>query len=33
MATHGRHGVAALLRGSETPRVPGHCSIPVLVVR
>jgi nucleotide-binding universal stress UspA family protein len=33
MASHGRHGLAALLRGSETPRVLGHCSIPVLVVR
>ena len=33
MASHGRHGVAALLRGSETPKVLGHCSVPVLVVR
>ena len=33
MASHGRHGLAALVRGSETPRVLGHCSIPVLVVR
>jgi nucleotide-binding universal stress UspA family protein len=33
MASHGRHGLAALLRGSETPQVLGHCSVPVLVVR
>jgi nucleotide-binding universal stress UspA family protein len=33
MASHGRHGVAALLRGSETPKVLGHCTVPVLVVR
>ena len=33
MASHGRHGLTALLRGSETPQVPGHCSVPVLVVR
>jgi nucleotide-binding universal stress UspA family protein len=33
MASHGRHGVAALLRGSETPKVLGHCAVPVLVVR
>ncbi len=33
MGSHGRHGLAALLRGSETPRVLGHCSVPVLVVR
>jgi nucleotide-binding universal stress UspA family protein len=33
MASHGRHGLAALLRGSETPKVLGHCSVPVLVVR
>jgi nucleotide-binding universal stress UspA family protein len=32
MASHGRHGVTALLRGSETPQVLGHCSVPVLVV-
>jgi nucleotide-binding universal stress UspA family protein len=33
MGSHGRHGLAALLRGSETPRVLGHSSVPVLVVR
>jgi nucleotide-binding universal stress UspA family protein len=33
MASHGRHGVAALLRGSETPKVLSHCAVPVLVVR
>jgi nucleotide-binding universal stress UspA family protein len=33
MGSHGRHGLAALLRGSETPQVLGHCSVPVLVVR
>jgi nucleotide-binding universal stress UspA family protein len=33
MASHGRHGVAALVRGSETPKVLGHCTVPVLVVR
>jgi nucleotide-binding universal stress UspA family protein len=32
MASHGRHGLAALLRGSETPKVLTHCAIPVLVV-
>jgi len=32
MASHGRHGVAALLWGSETPKVLGHCAVPVLVV-
>jgi nucleotide-binding universal stress UspA family protein len=33
MASHGRHGLAALLRGSETPKVLTHCAVPVLVVR
>jgi nucleotide-binding universal stress UspA family protein len=33
MASHGRHGVAARLLGSETQRVLTHCDIPVLVVR
>jgi nucleotide-binding universal stress UspA family protein len=33
MASHGRHGMAALLRGSEMPQVLGHCAVPVLVVR
>ncbi|WP_029002308.1 universal stress protein [Azohydromonas australica] len=32
MASHGRHGVAALLRGSETPKVLTHSAVPVLVV-
>jgi nucleotide-binding universal stress UspA family protein len=33
MASHGRHGLAAQLLGSETQRVLTHCDIPVLVVR
>jgi nucleotide-binding universal stress UspA family protein len=33
MASHGRHGLAARLLGSETQRVLTHCDIPVLVVR
>jgi nucleotide-binding universal stress UspA family protein len=33
MASHGRHGMAARLLGSETQRVLIHCDIPVLVVR
>jgi nucleotide-binding universal stress UspA family protein len=33
MASHGRHGIAARLLGSETQRVLVHCDIPVLVVR
>lgn len=33
MASHGRHGLAARLLGSETQRVLVHCDIPVLVVR
>ena len=33
MASHGRHGVAAILIGSETLKVLTHCRIPVLVHR
>ncbi len=33
MASHGRHGVAALVLGSETVKVLTHCKIPVLVHR
>jgi nucleotide-binding universal stress UspA family protein len=33
MASHGRHGVAAMLIGSETAKVLTHCRIPVLVHR
>jgi nucleotide-binding universal stress UspA family protein len=33
MASHGRRGVSALLIGSETQKVLGHSTIPVLVVR
>jgi len=33
MASHGRHGVRALLLGSETQKVLTHCTIPVLVYR
>ena len=33
MASHGRHGVAALVLGSETFKVLTHCKIPVLVHR
>jgi len=33
MASHGRHGVAKALLGSETQRVLTHSRIPVLVVR
>jgi nucleotide-binding universal stress UspA family protein len=33
MGSHGRHGMTALLRGSETPKVLSHCTVPVLVVR
>ena len=31
MASHGRHGVAALLLGSETQKVLTHSKIPILV--
>ena len=33
MASHGRHGVAALVLGSETVKVLTHCKVPVLVHR
>jgi nucleotide-binding universal stress UspA family protein len=33
MSTHGRHGVSAIVIGSETVKVFTHCKIPVLVHR
>src|SRR5665213_2472625 len=33
MASHGRHGIAGVLLGSETQRVLTHSNIPVLVCR
>jgi nucleotide-binding universal stress UspA family protein len=33
MASHGRHGVAAIVLGSETVKVLTHSTIPVLVYR
>jgi nucleotide-binding universal stress UspA family protein len=33
LASHGRHGVAAVLLGSETQKVLAHARIPVLVHR
>ena len=33
MASHGRHGLAGLLLGSETQKVLVHSAIPVLVYR
>ena len=33
MASHGRHGVAALVLGSETLKVLTHGTVPVIVVR
>jgi nucleotide-binding universal stress UspA family protein len=33
MASHGRHGIAGMLLGSETQRVLTHSNIPVLVCR
>ncbi|MGA2291030.1 universal stress protein [Bradyrhizobium sp.] len=33
MASHGRHGLAAIIIGSETVKVLTHCKIPVLVHR
>jgi nucleotide-binding universal stress UspA family protein len=33
MASHGRHGIAALVLCSETFKVLTHCKIPVLVHR
>jgi nucleotide-binding universal stress UspA family protein len=33
MASHGRHGVSAILLGSETVKVLTHCKVPVQVYR
>lgn len=33
MASHGRHGISALLLGSQTQKLLSHCDLPVLVVR
>lgn len=33
MASHGRHGISAIVLGSETVKVLTHSAIPVLVVR
>ena len=33
MASHGRHGIAAIVLGSETVKVLTHAKIPVLVHR
>lgn len=33
MASHGRHGLSALLLGSETQKVLTHSTLPVLVIR
>jgi nucleotide-binding universal stress UspA family protein len=33
MASHGRHGISAIVLGSETAKVLTHCKIPVLVQR
>lgn len=33
MASHGRHGIAAVLLGTETNKVLTHSKVPVLVVR
>ncbi len=33
MASHGRHGVSAIVLGSETIKVLTHCKVPVLVHR
>jgi len=33
MASHARHGVAAVILGSETMNVLSHSKIPVLVYR
>ena len=32
MATHGRHGLDALIHGSLTKSVLSHCEIPLLIV-
>jgi nucleotide-binding universal stress UspA family protein len=31
MASHGRHGISAIVLGSETIKVLTHCKVPVLV--
>jgi nucleotide-binding universal stress UspA family protein len=33
MASHGRHGISALVLGSETVKVLTHCKVPLLVHR
>ena len=33
MASHGRHGVSALVLGSETVKVLTHCKIPYCIHR
>jgi nucleotide-binding universal stress UspA family protein len=33
MASHGRHGISAIVIGSETVKVLTHCKVPVLVHR
>ena len=33
MASHGRHGISAIVLGSETVKVLTHCKIPILVHR
>jgi nucleotide-binding universal stress UspA family protein len=33
MASHGRHGISAIILGSETVKVLTHCKVPVLVHR
>ena len=33
MASHGRHGMSAILLGSVTAKVLVHCAVPVLVYR
>jgi len=33
MASHGHHGISAIVLGSETVKVLTHCKIPVLVHR
>ena len=33
MASHGRHGIAGMVLGSETNKVLTHCKVPMLVYR
>ena len=33
MASHGRHGISAIVLGSETVKVLTHSTVPVLVFR